>query len=60
MQYIPISDDGGDYTFYLDTGKTDASGESPVIVLGPGRDGVMVSPTFVEFVERTWAAFWAR
>src|SRR5262249_31585226 len=50
-QYIPFSDDGGDYQFYLDTGSIDACGESPVVVLGPGRDGVIVSRSFVEFVE---------
>ncbi len=51
IEYLWIGDDGGDYTFYLDTGNTDARGESPVIVLGPGRDGVILAPSFLEFVE---------
>ena len=54
-EYIEISGDGGDYTFYLDTGNPDANGDSPVIVLGPGRDAVVIADSFVDFVER--AAF---
>src|SRR5882672_4626946 len=29
-EYIRFSSDGGDYAFYLDTGKVDANGECPV------------------------------
>src|SRR5262245_17949151 len=50
--YVPISSDGGDYQFYLDTGKQDAIGESPVVVFGPGLDGVVVATSFVEFAEK--------
>jgi hypothetical protein len=51
-EYIRFSGDGGDYAFYLDTGHVGANGESPVVVLGPGRDGVIIAHSFVEFVER--------
>jgi hypothetical protein len=47
-RYIAISSDGGDYIFYLDTGTLDP--ESPVVVLGPGRDYVVVAPDFNTFV----------
>jgi SMI1/KNR4 family protein SUKH-1 len=47
-RYIAISSDGGDYIFYLDTGTMDT--ESPVVVLGPGRDYVVVAPDFNTFV----------
>jgi hypothetical protein len=51
-EYVRFSSDGGDYAFYLDTGNVDANGESPVVVLGPGRDSAIVAQSFVEFVER--------
>src|SRR5262245_2907059 len=35
---IFISDDGCDDAFYLDTARRDCDSESPVVVLGPGRD----------------------
>ena len=50
-EYVRFSSDGGDYAFYLDTGNIDANGESPVVVLGSGRDGVVIAQSFVEFVE---------
>jgi hypothetical protein len=50
-EYIWISDDGGNYKFYLDTGNVDANGECPVVVLGPARDGVITTESFLEFVE---------
>lgn len=52
-EYIPISDDGGDYTFYLDTSHSDDQGECPVIVLGPGADAVIVADDFFDFVKRS-------
>jgi hypothetical protein len=51
-EYVCISDDGGDYRFYLDTGSSDANRECAVVVLGPGRDGVIVAASFLDFVER--------
>jgi len=51
-EYVRFSSDGGDYAFYLDTGNVDANQESPVVVLAPGRDAVIVARSFVEFVER--------
>jgi cell wall assembly regulator SMI1 len=52
-EYIAISDDGGDYKFYLDTSQTSAEGECPVVVLGPGADDVVVADDFAEFVIRS-------
>ena len=49
--FIFVSDDGCDDAFYLDTAQRDADSESPVVVLGPGRDCQIVASTFVEFVE---------
>lgn len=50
--YIPISDDGTDYTFYLDTSRLSSENECPVVVLGPGADDVIVAEDFVDFVLR--------
>jgi antitoxin YobK len=50
-EYVRFSSDGEDCAFYLDTGNVDANGESPVVVLGPGRDSVIIAHSFVEFVE---------
>ena len=46
---LPISDDGMDDTFYLDTAAV-ANGDCPVIVLGPGRDGDQVAEGLVGFI----------
>jgi len=48
MSLLPISDDGGDYKFYLTTGA--ASGG--VVVYGPGLDGVEVAKNFFDFLTR--------
>lgn len=53
-EYVVISDDGGDYTYYLDTSRPDAQGECPVVVLGPGADSVIVAHDFVEFISRSF------
>ena len=50
--YIPICDDGGDYMFYLDTAQLTEDGECPVVVLGPGRDGIVAADSFAEFAVR--------
>lgn len=49
--FLPISADGGDYQFFLDTADCDSTGECSVRVLGPGRDGEIVARTFLEFLE---------
>jgi hypothetical protein len=49
--HLAIAADGGDYSFYLDTGHFDDAGECCVRVLGPGRDNLVVAPSFLEFVE---------
>ena len=51
-EYLPVSDDGGDYTFYLDTGQAGSKGECPVVVLGPGADAVKVAEDYFDFVVR--------
>ena len=51
--YVAISDDGGDYKFDLDTNRRDSQGECPVIVLGPGMDGVVVANSFIDFLRRS-------
>lgn len=47
---IPFSDDGGDYTFFLDTAERDSSDESPIRVLGPGRNCDKVADDFLCFL----------
>lgn len=54
-EYLAISDDGGDYTFYLDTSRVDVNGECPVVVLGPGADAVVIAEDFFGFVDRSFA-----
>jgi hypothetical protein len=49
--FIFVSDDGCDDSFYLDTAQRGGDSESPVVVLGPGRDCQIVASTFVGFVE---------
>jgi hypothetical protein len=47
-QYVAVSHDGMADTFLLDTGATER--ESPVVVLGPGRDFLVAAPDFNAFV----------
>jgi hypothetical protein len=51
--YVRISDDESENTFYLNTETMDERGDCPVIVLGPGLDGIIVADSFVAFVERS-------
>jgi hypothetical protein len=53
-EYVAISDDGGDYTFYLDGTSPRVGGEYPVVVLGPGTDCVVVADSFPDFVIRSY------
>ncbi len=48
--YVAVSDDGGDYTFYLDTTHRGPEGGYPVLALGPGVDSVVVARGFFDFV----------
>ena len=50
---MAISDDGGDYTYYLATAQSGLNGEAPVVVLGPGANGVVVAAELSEFVARS-------
>jgi len=52
-EYVAISSDGMDYMFYLDTSRTNEKDECPVIVLGPGADGVDVAEDLFDFVRRS-------
>ena len=52
QSYVAIADDGGDCKFYIETSTVDARGESPIIGLGPGSNGVVVADTFTEFAVR--------
>lgn len=51
--YIAISDDGGEYKFYIDVSQESSTGECPVVVLGPGAEGVVVADDFLDFVIRS-------
>jgi hypothetical protein len=46
---VPISDDGGDYKFYVQCGNPEVGS---ILVYGPGRDGVIVSDSFFDFIQR--------
>lgn len=50
-EYVAISSDGGDYTFYLDSCGS-KGGEHPIVVLGPGADTLVVAADFFDFVIR--------
>ena len=43
-EYVRICDNGGDYSFHLDTGNAESNGECPVVVLGPGGATAWWSP----------------
>ena len=47
--YVAISDDGGDYVYYIDTGHCRSDGEARVVALGPGVDGVTIAVSFADF-----------
>jgi hypothetical protein len=56
-KYYPSTDvficsDGGDFSFFLDTAKMSSQAECPVIMYGPGSDGVQVADTFLEFLDK--------
>jgi len=50
--HILFCDDGMDHSFYMDRTIVYNDGESPVVVLGPGRDDVLVARSFDEFARR--------
>jgi hypothetical protein len=52
--YVFVSDDGGDYKFFLDSGRPNSNGECPVVVLGPGADAVVIAEDFCDFVIRSF------
>jgi len=48
---IYICDNGGDFSFYLDTPQMQ-NDECPVVMYGPGADGVIVAESVMEFLEK--------
>jgi hypothetical protein len=50
--YVAVAHDGGEFTFYLDTRKSDARGNCPVVILGPGKDLETYASNFFDFVVR--------
>jgi len=50
LSYVAISDDGGDYKFFLDTSQLEREEECPVIVVGPGAVEIPVAETFIDFL----------
>ena len=50
--YLSVSDDGGDFSYYLDTQQPTTDAECAFVVLGPGAHDVVVARTFAEFVVR--------
>jgi antitoxin YobK len=52
-RHVRFMEDVGDYTYCLDTGRTDESGECPVVVFGPKAAGKVVASSFLEFVRMT-------
>jgi hypothetical protein len=43
---------GGNCAFYLDTSRRDALGECPVVVFGPGEEGIQVADSFLDFLSK--------
>jgi hypothetical protein len=54
VAYVSISDDGGDYKYYLDTSRQTGEDECPVVVLGPGAEGLVVADEFGVFLKRAF------
>ncbi|WP_406693390.1 SMI1/KNR4 family protein [Singulisphaera sp. Ch08] len=44
--------DGGDFGFYIDTSIHDERGESPILIFGPGADGIQVATDFLDFLRK--------
>ena len=49
---IPISSNGGDYTYYLTTEAKGKVAAASVVAYGPGLDGVQVASDFFDFIEK--------
>ena len=56
-EYVAFTSDGQGCKFYLDTARTDATGECHVIAWGPGVEGVVVASSFFEFIDRASQGF---
>jgi len=51
-QYLAVSDDGGDYRFYLKCSLSDSTVEAPVVMWGPGLSfGKIVYGSFLDFAK---------
>jgi len=49
---IPISSNGGDYTYYLTTEAKGKVAAASIVVYGPGLDGVQIASDFFDFIEK--------
>lgn len=49
---IPISSNGGDYTYYLTIEAKGKVAAASVVAYGPGLDGVQVASDFFDFIEK--------
>lgn len=47
---IAVSGDGEDHVYYIDTMRSGADGECPMVAFGPGADNVVIADSFSDFV----------
>lgn len=50
QHYLRFTDDVGDYSYYLDTSRMNASRECPVVLFGGGEEGTVVADSFLDFL----------
>lgn len=50
--HIFICSDGGDFQFFLNAADLTDEGECPVLMYGPGAEGLRVADSFVDFLTR--------
>ncbi len=55
VAFVLISNDGGDYNYWLDTTAWDQDSDCRVVELGPGPHGIPVADSFIDFVEKVKA-----
>jgi len=49
--FLNISDDGGDFEFFLDTARPTSDRECPVVAIGPSGEANVIADSFVRFLE---------
>jgi hypothetical protein len=52
-RHLRFMEDVGDYTYCLDTGRTDETGECPVVIFGPKAAGSVAASSFLAFLRMT-------